>query len=241
MSVQDNQLKTTDGFFARVSPRLDAVEEISVSLGAHGSEATGTGAVQIRFVTRSGTNNLQGAAIYNLRHYKFNANTWFNNPLPRSRPKAQGENITHQPGTRVGGPISFRVSSTAATGRSSSSTSKSSAPPARSSRERTILHPSAQAGTSATTSAVSYARSTCWRWRLPTGTSRRSIPRFARAGEDPRRPREPRAQSPIRPIRWSSATTTRVTTSGLTRYPTGRVDVNLTDKHRLYARATTPT
>ena len=31
MSIQDNYLKTTDGFFARVSPRLDAIEEVTVT------------------------------------------------------------------------------------------------------------------------------------------------------------------------------------------------------------------
>ena len=34
ISAQDNQLKTTDGFFARVSPRLDAMEEVTVSTAA---------------------------------------------------------------------------------------------------------------------------------------------------------------------------------------------------------------
>ena len=34
MSAQDNHLKTGDGFFARVSPRLDAIEEVTVNSAA---------------------------------------------------------------------------------------------------------------------------------------------------------------------------------------------------------------
>ena len=60
MSIQDNYLKTTDGFFARLSPRLDAVEEVTVTSAANGADSAGQGAVNIRFTTRSGTNNLLG-------------------------------------------------------------------------------------------------------------------------------------------------------------------------------------
>src|SRR5262245_185818 len=102
MSAQDNYLKTTDGFFARVSPRLDAVEEVTVSTAAQNAGATGQGAIQIQFVTRSGTNEYRGRGYYYLRHYKLNANTWFNNRA--GTPKS--EDILHQPGANVGGPIS---------------------------------------------------------------------------------------------------------------------------------------
>ena len=44
MSIQDNHLKTGDGFFARVSPRLDAIEEVTVSTAAQRANATGQGA-----------------------------------------------------------------------------------------------------------------------------------------------------------------------------------------------------
>jgi hypothetical protein len=56
VNVQDNHLKTTDGFFARMSPRLDAVEEVTLTTAAQGADASGQGAAQIRFTTRSGTN-----------------------------------------------------------------------------------------------------------------------------------------------------------------------------------------
>ena len=101
MSAQDNHLKTGDGFFARVSPRLDAIEEVTVNSAAQDASSTGQGAVQIRFVTRSGTNQFSGSGYYYLQHYKLNANTWFNNR--DNAPKA--DDILHQPGARFGGPV----------------------------------------------------------------------------------------------------------------------------------------
>ncbi len=101
MSAQDNHLKTGDGFFARVSPRLDAIEEVTVNSAAQDASSTGQGAVQIRFVTRSGSNDFRGSGYYYLRHYKLNANTWFNNR--DNAPKS--DDVLHQPGGRIGGPI----------------------------------------------------------------------------------------------------------------------------------------
>ena len=37
VNVQDNTLRTTDGFFAIVSPRLDAIEEVTVTTAAQGA------------------------------------------------------------------------------------------------------------------------------------------------------------------------------------------------------------
>jgi hypothetical protein len=103
MNVQDNYLKTTDGFFTRVSPRLDAVEEVTFTSAAQGADSGGQGAVQIRFSTRSGTNRYQGSGYYYYRDDRFNNNTWFNIrdglPTPTLNQK--------QPGFRLGGPISI--------------------------------------------------------------------------------------------------------------------------------------
>ena len=60
VNIQDNTLRSTDGFFAIVSPRLDAIEEVTVTTATQGADA-GQGAVQIKFVTRSGTNNFNGS------------------------------------------------------------------------------------------------------------------------------------------------------------------------------------
>ena len=56
-SVQDKYTRSGDGFFANLQPRLDMVEEVTVSSATAGAESSGQGAVQIKFVTRSGTNS----------------------------------------------------------------------------------------------------------------------------------------------------------------------------------------
>src|SRR6185436_7696476 len=67
INVQDNTLKGDrggDGFFAIVNPRLDAVDEVTVSMAGIGAESSGQGAVQIAFVTRAGTNTFKGSAYH---------------------------------------------------------------------------------------------------------------------------------------------------------------------------------
>jgi hypothetical protein len=98
--VQDNTLRSTDGFFAIVNPRLDAIEEVSVSTAAQGADV-GQGAVQVRFVTRSGTNTFTGSGYWYTRRDRFNENTWFNIKNNVAKPKLKQDQI----GARVGGPI----------------------------------------------------------------------------------------------------------------------------------------
>jgi Carboxypeptidase regulatory-like domain len=109
MNIQDNWLKTTDGFFARLNPSLDAVEEVTVTTAANGADSAGQGAANIRMTTRSGTNNFRGSGYYYLRHDALNANTWFNNrdlaPDPATGKAPKTELRNYQPGARVGGPI----------------------------------------------------------------------------------------------------------------------------------------
>ena len=97
----NNNLQSTDGFYSMIRPQMDAVEEVTVTGAAGGAEGAGQGAVNIRFVTRSGTNNLDTSLYYYLRHPSLNSNYWFNqrNGLPRN------EVIVHQVGGRIGGPI----------------------------------------------------------------------------------------------------------------------------------------
>src|SRR6185437_799454 len=111
VSIQDNFLKTTDGFFARVSPRLDAIEEVTVTSAANGADSGGQGAVNIRFVTKSGTNTFKGNVFENFQSDKLNANTFFNNrnlpadPATGHAPKAAL--LLNQPGFNAGGPITI--------------------------------------------------------------------------------------------------------------------------------------
>ncbi|HEX6973200.1 MAG TPA: TonB-dependent receptor [Vicinamibacterales bacterium] len=100
INVQDNTNRTSDGFFSIVSPRLDAIEEVSVTTAGQGAEA-GQGAVQIKFVTRSGTNQYTGSAYHYYRNDALNANTWFNN---RSGVE-KADLLQNQFGARFGGPL----------------------------------------------------------------------------------------------------------------------------------------
>ena len=95
-----NMLQSGDGFFSMVTPRLDAVEEITVT-GAVPGAGAGPGSVQIQFATRSGTNRLDGSAYHYWRQPEFNSNYYFNkvNNLEKN------EVVAHQYGFRQGGPI----------------------------------------------------------------------------------------------------------------------------------------
>src|SRR5215469_5635333 len=103
VNIQDNLLKNGSGgaFYPVVYPRTDAVEEVSVTTAASGAESLGEGAIQVKFVTKSGTNQWHGGAFMQERNTFFDANTYFNNidGLPRDRI------ILHQWGAHIGGPI----------------------------------------------------------------------------------------------------------------------------------------
>ncbi|HEX6972893.1 MAG TPA: TonB-dependent receptor [Vicinamibacterales bacterium] len=109
VNTQDNNNRTTDGFFSLISPRLDAVEEVTVQTAAQGADSAGQGAVQIKFTTRSGTNKYSGSGYYYLRDPKFNSNYWFNNrdkaPDPATGKAPKDQVKLYQPGFRLGGPI----------------------------------------------------------------------------------------------------------------------------------------
>ena len=157
VDVQDNLISSNDGFFTFVRPRIDAVGEVSISTAAPGAESAGDGAVQIKFVTRGGTNELAGSLYWYHREPYLTANYFFNNQTlaPTYFGKAPRNRILlNQYGGRVGGPIripklfdgrdkafffvnyeEFRL-------------------PEQQLRQRTILSPSAQQGIFTTTSGA---------------------------------------------------------------------------------------
>jgi len=102
-NVQDNFLKSTDGFFTTTQPKSDAVEEVTVSTATPGAESGGGGAVQIRFVTKQGSSEFHGGLFWQHRNDYFNSSYFFNQKafdnLPRDRI------ILNQFGGNVGGPI----------------------------------------------------------------------------------------------------------------------------------------
>jgi len=78
VSNNDNFLRSSDAFFASVTPRQDAVEAVTVTSAAGGSEVGGSGAVVINFVTRSGSNRFTGSVYEYWRDPSLNTNYWFN-------------------------------------------------------------------------------------------------------------------------------------------------------------------
>ncbi len=109
VQVQDPLLKNSDGFFTYISPKTDAIEEVTLSTATPGAESAGAGAVQIKFATRQGTSEFHGSAYVYHRNSFFNSNYWFNNrdlpedPVDHKAPRARV--LLTQPGVRLGGPI----------------------------------------------------------------------------------------------------------------------------------------
>jgi hypothetical protein len=109
LNVQDNNSKATDGFFTFIRPRIDAVEEVTVSTTTPGADSSAEGAVQVKFVTRRGDNEIRGSVFEYHRNPSLNANYWFNNrdlpPDPRTGKAPRDRVLLNQFGFRVGGPI----------------------------------------------------------------------------------------------------------------------------------------
>jgi hypothetical protein len=109
INVQDNLLKSNDGFFTYIRPRTDAISEVTVSTATPGAESAGEGAVQIKFVTTSGSNEYHGGVYWYHRNPALNANYWFNNrdlpPDPVTGKAPQSRILLNQPGGKIGGPI----------------------------------------------------------------------------------------------------------------------------------------
>ncbi len=221
VNIQDNTLRSTDGFFAIVSPRLDAIEEVTLTTASQGAGDTGQGAVQVKFVTRSGSNQFTGSAYETYRNDKFNANTWFNNRDGVAKTKV----TQHQPGGRVGGPIlpnrafffvnyeEFRQ-------------------PGELTRTRTIFHPIAEQGV----------------FRYTAGGTVREVNLLSLAAANNQlSSMDPIVADLLSSIRSATGTTGSVSddtdpltqtyrynvqTDTLNRFPTFRVDYNVTENHR---------
>ncbi|HEU4934262.1 MAG TPA: carboxypeptidase regulatory-like domain-containing protein [Pyrinomonadaceae bacterium] len=101
INVQDNLLKSSDGFFTSTQAKADAVDEMTVSSATPGAESSAGGASQIRFVTKTGTNEFHGGAFWQHRNTALNANYYFNNIDGLARDRM----LLNQFGGHVGGPI----------------------------------------------------------------------------------------------------------------------------------------
>ena len=219
VNIQDNTNKGSnggDGFFAVVSPRLDAIEEVTVSTAGQGADATGDGAVQIKFVTRSGTNNFSGSGYEYYRSDKLNANTWFNNRNGVAIPKLK----QNQTGIRIGGPIVHNKAFFFFN-------YEELRQPADTTRTRTILNPNAQAGNFCYTGACVNV--------LQVAAANGQLGSV-----------DPTIGKLLGDIRSSASSTGNISptdvnldryvynigVTSLRRFPTARVDYNITEKHR---------
>ena len=101
ISNNDNFNRSSDSFFASITPRQDAVEAVNVTTAVQGAQTGGSGAVSINFTTRSGTNQFSGSGYEYWRDPRLNTNYWFNerNGLPKNEVKL------NQFGARFGGPV----------------------------------------------------------------------------------------------------------------------------------------
>ena len=95
-----------DGLVSMVTPRLDAVEEMTVT-GAVPGSGTGRGSVQVAFTTRSGSNRTDGSVYHYWRDPRLHSNYFFNriNKLPRNKVILPRSGVSHE-----GGPIVIPVS-----------------------------------------------------------------------------------------------------------------------------------
>ncbi len=101
VNIQDNANKSRDGFFNSIFPRADAIEEMTVITTAAGADNTGEGAAQIKYVTRSGSNDFHGGLFWYHRNAVFNANYYFNNIDGLARDRI----LFNQLGGMIGGPV----------------------------------------------------------------------------------------------------------------------------------------
>ena len=88
-------------FFGTVPARLGAVEEVTVETAGLGGDAGVEGGVNLKFVTRRGTNKYHASAFDQARNDKFNANSYFNASRGIAKPKLR----RHDFGFNVGGPL----------------------------------------------------------------------------------------------------------------------------------------
>src|SRR5215469_4446943 len=102
INIQDNSNKSSDGFFNAIFPRADAIEEMTITAAAAGADSNAEGSMQVKLVTRSGSNSFHGGLFEQHRNQDLNANSYFNN-LNGTAPR--DHLVFNQFGGMVGGPL----------------------------------------------------------------------------------------------------------------------------------------
>jgi hypothetical protein len=88
-------------FFETARSRLGAIEEVTVETAGLNGDSGVTGGVNLKFVTRRGSNAYRGSLFEQYRTEKLNANSWRNN----ARGEEKDELRRHDFGGNFGGPI----------------------------------------------------------------------------------------------------------------------------------------
>jgi len=225
VNIQDNTLRSTDGFFAIVSPRLDAIEEVTVTTATQEASA-GQGAVQIKFVTRSGGNDFTGSGYSYFRSDKLNANTWFNNRNGVDKAELK----QNQYGARAGGPI---IIPGLFDGRGKAfffGNYEEFRQPSGVTRNRNILNTTAQQGIYTYTAAGATREVNLLALAAANGQTSTPDPIISRILGDIR---SAVSGGSIATVDQNlERFTFNVGTESLRRYPTTRIDYNITEKHR---------
>ncbi|HEX4948232.1 MAG TPA: hypothetical protein VFZ34_16280, partial [Blastocatellia bacterium] len=254
INVQDNFNKTTDGLFARVAPTLDSIEEVTVSTATPEAAGGAMGAVSVKFVTRQGGNEFHGSLYEYHRNTALNSNYWFTNrdttpynveaAQPCDNVRAQYDpnnckapraaNLFHQFGGRIGGPITIPKLFSGKNRAFFFVNYEEFRQPRSVGRQRTILHPLAQAGT----------------FQYGTGTNARSVNLLTLAAANGQTATiDPTISKLLSDIRSATGNTgiTALTDPNQQRFtynspgnsldkrPTVRFDVNVTSQHRVEA------
>ncbi|SPE42590.1 conserved exported hypothetical protein [Candidatus Sulfopaludibacter sp. SbA3] len=102
INVQDNTTRSNpDAIFNAVQPRTEAIEEMTLTTAAAGADSSGEGAVQIKFVTKSGSNTFHGGLFETNRNAAFEANYFFNGLAGIAKDRLN----LNQYGWSIGGPV----------------------------------------------------------------------------------------------------------------------------------------
>lgn len=101
INIQDNLLKSSDGFFAINDPRIDDVDEFNITAAGNSVDKAGEGAVQIGYVSKSGSNQWHGGVWEYFRNTYLDANYYFTNLASQPRQIVK----LNEYGYKIGGPI----------------------------------------------------------------------------------------------------------------------------------------
>jgi hypothetical protein len=100
-SSVSNALQSGDGFYAQIFPKLDAIEEVTMTGAGADAASAAQGTIQVKFVTKSGGNQYKGTAYEYMRRQGFNTNYFFNKVNGLDNNKVNIDQF----GVSYGGPI----------------------------------------------------------------------------------------------------------------------------------------